>query len=73
MPMLAEVIPIFEIFQSDWEDMSEDPGYEDYHNAIRQGLTIAVKYYELLDETDSYILAMCKQFSGDHLITTDVF
>lgn len=61
-PTLSGAIPAFELFMSSWQSMVKDADLEAENVAqfIRPGLDIATKYYKKFDDTDAYIIAMCK-------------
>jgi hypothetical protein len=58
-PLLAAVIPSFELLMTKWETLGEK------HPRLRrftdEGLRWATKYYTRMDDTDLYVIAMCKQ------------
>ena len=57
-PVLAGVIPAFEIFLTDWEKLAvTKPWLKPW---IDVGLAWAIKYYRRFDWTDAYVIAMCK-------------
>jgi hypothetical protein len=60
-PLLAGVIPIFEIFISGWERLKE----KCTHLApfIQPGLDVACRYYSKTDLSKAYIIAMCTSIS----------
>ncbi|TFY51559.1 hypothetical protein EVJ58_g10499 [Rhodofomes roseus] len=58
LPLLADVIPMFEIFQSEWEVVLTMDDMSRFHGAIEAALAVATKYYTIMDETDSYMLCM---------------
>lgn len=58
LPSLCGMIPTIEIFMTGWEDLSKkQPCLKCF---IKPGLKFAVKYYWAIDNTSSYIIAMCK-------------
>lgn len=58
MPILAGVIPVFEVFMTKWENLiKKKPALKPY---IEEGLIWAQKYYIQMDNTDVYIIGMCK-------------
>jgi len=61
-PILSGAIPAFELFMSLWQSMvnNVDLEAENVKQFIRPGLAIATKYYKKFDDTDAYIIAMCK-------------
>ncbi|TFY52012.1 hypothetical protein EVJ58_g10253 [Rhodofomes roseus] len=58
LPLLADVIPMFETFQSEWEAVLTMDDMSRFHGAIEAALAVATKYYTIMDETDSYVLCM---------------
>jgi hypothetical protein len=57
-PVLAGVIPAFEIFLTKWEKLAvKKPHLKPW---IDEGLVWATKYYRRLDSSDAYVIAMCK-------------
>jgi hypothetical protein len=57
-PVLAGVIPVFEIFMSKWETLAEKRLW--LKPFIDEGLKWAEKYYIRMDKTTAYVVAMCK-------------
>lgn len=56
-PLLAGVIPIFEIFMTGWEKLAKKrPRLERF---IKPGLDKAQKYYSRTDLSKAYIVGMC--------------
>jgi hypothetical protein len=57
MPLLAWIIPVFEIFISGWEKLKD----KRVHLApfIQPGLDLASDYYSRTDLSKAYIIAMC--------------
>jgi hypothetical protein len=57
-PVLSGAIPSFELFMTQWEQLGKD------HRNLKPwtdiGLKWATKYYKRMDDTDAYIIAMCK-------------
>jgi hypothetical protein len=57
-PVLAGVIPTFEQFMTAWESLAiKNPHLSD---ALNLGLSFATKYYNKMDATKAYIIAMCE-------------
>jgi hypothetical protein len=56
-PLLAGVIPVFEIFMSGWERLKEKR--EHLARFIQPGLDMANKYYSRTDLSKAYVVAMC--------------
>lgn len=54
------MIPALETLASRWEAKLQDPKYEAFHVALDKGLAKINKYYEKLDNTDVYVLALRK-------------
>ncbi|KAH9828820.1 uncharacterized protein C8Q71DRAFT_863678 [Rhodofomes roseus] len=67
--LLADVIPVFEIFQSEWEAVLTMDNMSRFHGAIEAALAVAMKYYTIMDETDSYVLCMLvhPKYRLDHI------
>jgi hypothetical protein len=62
-PMLAGVLPCFEMLMTQWENLAKDmPKLKPY---IQPGLDSAYKYYNRMDDTKAYVVAMCT-FSHYH-------
>ena len=57
-PVLAGVIPTFERFMTSWESLAEKNIH--LRDAINLGLSFATKYYDKMDATKAYIIAMCE-------------
>lgn len=58
MPTLSLAVPAFEMFMSAWEALGEkNPRLKRY---TKVGLEWAVKYYNKMDSTRAYVVAMCK-------------
>lgn len=57
-PVLAGAIPTIERFMTNWERLAvKQPRLAP---AIRAGLKVANKYYRKMDDTQAYVVAMCK-------------
>jgi hypothetical protein len=55
--MLSGVLPSFEMLMSRWEKLAKDvPALKKY---IDPGLKKAYEYYNRMDETKAYVIAMC--------------
>jgi hypothetical protein len=70
-PVLSRAISSFEIFMTDWEKLGK------YHENLRPwteiGLRWAKKYYARMDDTDAYIITMCKSsYQYPFLLTSDL-
>ena len=57
-PTLSHAIIKFEEFMSNWEQLSEEHVLIKFWTNI--GLRWATKYYIRMDNTEAYVLAMCK-------------
>jgi hypothetical protein len=57
-PVLSRTILDFELFMTEWEKLAEE--YSILKPWIEIGLRWATKYYIRMDETESYVVAMCK-------------
>ncbi len=51
--------PVLETLAFRWEAKSQDPKYKAFHVALEKGLAKINKYYQKLDNTNIYILALC--------------
>jgi hypothetical protein len=56
-PTLSGAIPVFETFMTKWEKLAKNPRSKPIVDA---GLEWAYKYYERMDRTKAYVVAMCK-------------
>lgn len=57
-PILSGSIPAFETFMTQWEKLGkENPHLKPF---IQPGLEWAYKYYNRMDRTTAYIVAMCE-------------
>jgi hypothetical protein len=66
LPSLCYAVPCFELFMTAWEVLAKgNPRFEPF---IAVGLEWATKYYERMDNTRAYVVAMCK-FTSIELIT----
>jgi hypothetical protein len=65
-PVLAGAIPAIKHFMSRWERLAETQLH--LALAINAGLTIANKYYNKMDETHTYVVAMCESCSTCRVI-----
>ena len=58
MPVLSRAIIDFEKFMTEWERLGDE------HKVLKPwtdiGLCWATKYYVRMDDTDAYVLTMCK-------------
>lgn len=70
MPVLSSAVAIFEIFMSQWEELGEE--HPKLTPWIKVGLVWAKKYYNLMDDTDAYIVTMSEFFIlSQHELTVD--
>jgi hypothetical protein len=57
-PVLAGVIPAFEMFLSKWDKLAiQKPWLKPW---IDVGISWVVKYYQRLDASDANVIAICK-------------
>ena len=56
--ILSYAISDFEIFMTEWETLRSD--YKTLELWTEIGLKWAKKYYVRMDETDAYVVTMCK-------------
>ena len=59
-PVLAGAIPAFEIFLTKMEKLAEVKPHLKLF--IDEGLSFAYKYYNRMDQTNAYVIAMCRFF-----------
>ena len=59
MPILSGAIPSFEMFMTSWEALKDS--HSNLRPVIEAGLEVAYKYYDRMDLTKAYVVAMCKQ------------
>jgi hypothetical protein len=58
-PILSGAIPAFEMFMTRWEKIiQQHPRLE---RLVRPGLDWTYKYYDRMDRTRAYFIAMCQQ------------
>jgi len=57
-PVLSCAISDFEMFMTEWENLGREHKILKFWTEI--GLKWAKKYYVRMDETDAYVVAMCK-------------
>jgi hypothetical protein len=60
MPVLSGAIPSFELFMTKWEQLGEH--FENLRPWTDVGLKWARKYYNRMDDTRAYIIAICELF-----------
>jgi hypothetical protein len=58
-PILSGTIPAFESFMTKWEKLKR--GNLSLSAMVNAGLASAYKYYDRMDHTKAYVVAMCKQ------------
>jgi hypothetical protein len=58
MPVLLGAIPSFEIFMMQWEKLRVM--YPELAPWVNIGLEWAEKYYDHMDDTNVYVIAMCE-------------
>jgi hypothetical protein len=63
-PILSRAISTFEMFMTEWERLGDQ--HEQLRPWTQIGLHWAKKYYTRMDETDAYVVTMCKSFSNQH-------
>jgi hypothetical protein len=61
-PILSRAIPDFEMLMTEWERLGADCPELRFWTEI--GLRWAKKYYIRMDDTDAYVVAMCKFHTG---------
>jgi hypothetical protein len=64
MPVLSSAVAIFKIFMSEWEDLAKK--FKKLVPWIKVGLRWAKKYYNLMNDTDAYIITMGEFFILSH-------
>ena len=57
-PVLSSAIPLIEMFMSEWEELGDD--YPHLQRWTDAGLKSAKKYYNHMDYSKAYAIAMCK-------------
>ncbi len=57
-PLLSETLPAFERFMTLWEKIRDK--FPNLKPLIEPGLQSAYKYYNRMDNTKAYVVAMCK-------------
>jgi hypothetical protein len=58
VPTLSGAMPSFEMFMTAWEHFSEKDARLSKWTSV--GIEWAVKYYNKMDETHAYVIAMCE-------------
>ena len=71
MPVLSGTIPSFELFMMEWELLGKN--YSKLKPWTEIGLTWAKKYYQRMDNTRAYIIALRKFISFLNLFSLDNF
>ena len=56
-PILSGAIPAFEMLMTKWEQLAENPLLKPM---VQEGLNLTYKYYNQMDHTRAYVVAMCK-------------
>ena len=62
-PLLAGVIPVFEVFLTGWEKLAQKK--KNLAPFIQCGLDSAKEYYSRMDKSNAYVVAMGKCFSSN--------
>jgi hypothetical protein len=57
-PILSGTIPAFEMFMTKWEKLANE--HPRLKPIIQVGLEWTYKYYDRMDQTKAYVVAMCK-------------
>lgn len=60
---MYRIIPAIEELLTLWEDKLQDPAFEAYHDAIRDGIAKLQKYYVKFDRKPAYMIGLCAYFS----------
>ena len=60
-PVLSRAITHFEMLMTDWEDLAKQ--YKLLEPWINIGLQWATKYYIRMDDTEAYVITMCKYWN----------
>ena len=61
-PVLSGAIPAYELFMTRWEDLCKD--YPETRDWVNAGMLWAEKYYNCMDCTNAYVIAMCELVSS---------
>jgi hypothetical protein len=64
---LSGTIPVFETFMTNWEEIAEK--HPRLKRFIEPGLEWATRYYNRMDGTKAYIVAMCKYIYLSNWVT----
>jgi hypothetical protein len=65
-PVLSRAISSFEMFMTDWEKLGKT--YAELRPWMDIGLRWAKKYYTRMDDTDAYVVTMCKSLNRYSLL-----
>jgi hypothetical protein len=68
-PLLAGVIPVFEIFITGWDKLKKKRLHLQPY--IQPGLDKARKYFERTDLTKAYVVGMCRSIQLECFETTN--
>jgi hypothetical protein len=60
-PVLSRAISSFEMFMTEWEKLGKK--FPELRPWIDIGLKWATKYYIRMDDTDAYVVTMCKSLN----------
>ena len=66
-PVLCGSIASFELLMTKWEQLGEE--HPDLQYWTRIGLRWARKYYNRMDDTDAYVIAMGRSLFSDYSVT----
>ena len=58
-PTLDNAIPALEELRDAWRSRSKSPKYAAFRPALEAALAKLAKYYDLTDNSDAYLVAMC--------------
>lgn len=58
-PILSGAIPAFEMFMTKWEKLADE--HTKLKPFVQPGLDWTYKYYDRMDQTRAYVVAMCKR------------
>lgn len=61
-PVLSGAIPAYELFMTRWEDIRKN--FPETRDWVDTGMLWAEKYYNRMDLTNAYIIAMCELVSS---------
>ena len=57
-PSVGDCLPVLEKLQSKWGEMAKDPRYEPVKAGLQSGITNLAKWYQKVDATDAYFIAV---------------